>query len=148
MTTLEYKIIINAPAQKVWDTIFSKETYGEWTKFFMLGSQMKTDWQVNGKTYFTDAKGDGMVSTIISLNEPHEVVFSHLGMIKDGVEDTKSKEVAEWSGSEEKYFLREIDTNTTELRTVIHIDSNYAEHMNSGFNQGFEVIKSLAEKSF
>ena len=118
MTTLEFQININAPAQKVWDTLFSPETYGEWTQFFMPGSQMKTDWQIDGKTYFTDAKGDGMVSTIKSLKEPYEVIFSHLGMVKDGVEDTKSKEVIEWSGAQEKYFLHE-ENGVTQIHTEL-----------------------------
>ena len=46
-----------------------------------------------------------MVSTIDSLRIPYEVVFKHLGLLQDGVEDTKSREVMEWSGAQEKYFL-------------------------------------------
>lgn len=145
MVTLEFQININAPAQKVWDVLFSKETYGEWTQFFSPGSQMKTDWQIDGKTYFTDAKGDGMVSTIKSLNEPYEVIFSHLGMVMNGVEDTKSKEVIEWSGAQEKYFLTEKD-GVTELRTELQTDKNWEADMNNGFNKGFEVVKKLAER--
>ena len=145
MTTLEFQISINAPAQKVWDILFSPETYGEWTQFFMPGSQMKTDWQIDGKTYFTDAKGDGMVSTIKSLNEPYEVIFSHLGMVMNGVEDTKSKEVIEWSGVQEKYFLHE-ENGVTQLRTELQTDSNWEANMNNGFPKGFEVVKMLAEK--
>ncbi|MBF8456043.1 SRPBCC domain-containing protein [Kaistella sp. G5-32] len=147
METLNYEIIINAPAQKVWDILWNEKTYPEWTKFFMEGSQLKTDWKVNGQTYFLDAKGNGMVSTIKNLNEPHEIIFAHLGMIKDGVEDTKSQAVAEWSGMEEKYFLRAINENTTGLRAITHIEKNYVEYMNNGFNKGFEIIKELAEKS-
>lgn len=145
MTTLEFQISINAPAQKVWDILFSPETYGEWTQFFMPSSQMKTDWQIDGKTYFTDAKGDGMVSTIKSLNEPYEVIFSHLGMVMNGVEDTKSKEVIEWSGVQEKYFLHE-ENGVTQLRTELQTDSNWEADMNNGFTKGFEVVKMLAEK--
>lgn len=146
MVTLEYQININAPAQKVWDILFGKETYNQWTKFFSPGSQMTTDWQIDGKTYFTDAKGDGMVSTIKSLNEPYEVIFSHLGMVMNGVEDTKSKEVIEWSGAQEKYFLTEKD-GFTELRAELQTDKNWEADMNNGFTKGFEVVKTLAEKS-
>jgi uncharacterized protein YndB with AHSA1/START domain len=145
MKTLDFQITINSPAQKVWDILFGKETYGEWTQFFMPGSQMKTDWQINGKTYFVDANGDGMVSTIKTLNEPHEVIFSHLGFTKDGVEDTSSKEIMEWSGAQEKYFLREVD-GITHLRAEVQIDKNWEEVMNNGFTKGFEVVKKLAEE--
>lgn len=104
METKNYEIHINAPIQKVWDLLWNAETYPIWTQFFMPGSQMKSDWEIGGKTYFIDKAGDGMVSTIASLNEPNEVVFKHLGTIKDGVEDIESKEVKEWSGAEEKVF--------------------------------------------
>ena len=145
METLEYEISIKASVQKIWDLLWNQETYPQWTQFFMEGSQFKTDWEVNGKTYFLDAHGNGMVSTILSLEKPREVVFSHLGMFKDGVEDTKSKEVIEWSGAQEKYFLLEIDENTTELRAIVHTSKDMEELMNKGFIQGFEVLKKLAE---
>ncbi len=145
METLNYEITINAPIQKVWDLLWNQESYPQWTQFFMEGSQFKTDWEINGKTYFLDANGNGMISTIISLAEPNEVVFSHLGMFKDGEEDTKSKEVLEWSGAQEKYFLRKIDENTTELRAIVHSSKDMEECMNKGFIQGFEILKKLAE---
>ena len=146
METLHYEIKINAPIQRVWDLLWHPETYPIWTQFFMPGSQMKSDWQIGGKTYFTDIAGDGMVSTIESLEEPNEVVFRHLGQIKNGVEDTQSKEIKDWSGCEEKYFLRAIDENTTEVRAIIHANGEHQESMNNGFNQGFSMLKNLAEK--
>ena len=145
METLEYEIIINASVRKVWDLLWNPETYPQWTQFFMKGSQFKTDWEINGKTYFLDANGNGMVSTILSLEKPNQVVFSHLGLFKDGQEDTKSKGVIEWSGAQEKYFLREIEGNRTELRTIVHASKNMEAFMNKGFTQGFEVLKNLAE---
>lgn len=145
METLNYEILIHAPIQKVWDLLWNEKTYPEWTKFFMEGSQLKTDWKINGKTYFLDAEGNGMVSTIKSIDEPTEIIFSHLGTFKDGVEDTKSREVEEWSGAEEKYFLREIDEYMTELRVIMHTSKEYEDMMNNGFNKGLELLKNIAE---
>ena len=129
METLNYEIHINAPIQKVWDLLWDPETYPIWTQFFMPDSQMKSDWKIGGKTYFLDKAGDGMVSTIESLDEPHQVVFRHLGTLKDGVEDTESKEVKDWSGAEEKYFLRSIDENTTEIIEVFEPEVQYSREM-------------------
>ena len=86
-----------------------------------------------------------MVSTIVSLNEPTEVVFSHLGTYKNGVEDTQSRDVKQWSGTEEKYFLRAVDDTTTELRAIVHADESMVDMMNTGFNKGFELLKKIAE---
>ncbi len=145
METLNYEIHIKAPVQKVWDTLWHPETYQIWSQFFAPGSQMESDWEVGGKTYFTDKAGEGMVSTIQSLNEPYEVVFSHLGTVKDGVEDTESRLIKEYSGTEEKYFLRAINENMTELRAIVHTNANHDESVNNGFNQGFNMVKTLAE---
>ena len=40
-------------------------------KIFGSDSVMKSDWKVGGRTLFVNSKGDGMVSTIDSLKEPH-----------------------------------------------------------------------------
>lgn len=145
METLNYEMVINAPIGRIWNLLWDPETYPIWKQFFAPGSKMTSDWEVGGKTYFTDQSGDGMVSTITSLEIPTHVIFSHLGHVKDGVEDTESRAVKEWSGAEEKYFLRAIDENTTELRAVVHSVGYQEEMMNNGFNQGFEMIKKLAE---
>lgn len=149
METLSYETVINAPLQKVWDILWGPETYDRWTQFFSpdsTGSKMKTDWKVGGKTYFLNANDEGMVSTIDSLEEPNQIVFKHLGMVSNGVEDTQSKEVMEWSGAQEKYFLTDLD-GKTKLHVEVQVDKEWEEHMNTGFIKGLEVVKNLAENS-
>lgn len=122
METLSYETVIDAPKQKVWDILWNPETYSEWTKYFGAGSVMKSDWKVGGKTYFLNAQGEGMVSTIDSMDEPNQIVFKHLGMVdKDGHEDTQSKEVMEWNGSFEKYFLIDFD-GKTKLHAEVQVE--------------------------
>ncbi|ASW73208.1 ATPase [Chryseobacterium piperi] len=146
METLSYEIIIDAPLQKVWNALWTPANYSEWTRFFGAGSQMKSDWKVGGKTYFLNSNNEGMVSTIDSLDEPNQIVFKHLGMVKDGVEDTQSKEVMEWSGAFEKYFL--IDLNgKTKLHAEVQVEKNWEEDMNKGFTEGLKVVKELAERN-
>ncbi|MFC7345775.1 SRPBCC domain-containing protein [Chryseobacterium zhengzhouense] len=145
METLSYEIIIDAPKQKVWDALWGNETYSEWTKFFSPGSQMKSDWKVGGKTYFTNTEGEGMVSTIDSLEKPDQIIFKHLGMVdKDGNEDTQSKEVMEWSGCFEKYILIDFD-GKTKLHVEVQTEKSWRDHMDKGFTQGLEVVKNIAE---
>ena len=147
MKTLNYEITINAPLEKVWEMLWNPEIYAEWTQFFSSGSVMKSDWKINGKTYFLDDSGDGMVSTIKTLNPPHEIVFSHLGILKDGVEDVESREVQEWSGAEEKYFLRSVDENRTHLQAIVHTMQEYEVRMTNGFKNGFDKLKDLTEQA-
>jgi hypothetical protein len=146
MVTLSYTIDIKATAEKIWDILWDENTYREWTKFFSEGSQYRSDWKIHGRTYFLDASGEnGMVSTIESLRKPYEVVFKHLGMLENGVEDTNSKEVMEWSGSQEKYFLTEFEGYTKLVGEVQTLET-YEEHMKKGFENGFEVVRRLAEQ--
>lgn len=147
MATFNYEIIINAPMQKVWNLLWDEKTYGEWTQFFSAGSQFKSDWKVGGETFFTDAEGNGMFSTIRSLKEPIEVIFSHLGMVRNGEVDTATVNQLEWSGAEEKYFLRETAPDTTELRAEVHATGEMEDMMNRGFSEGFKVLKKLAEQA-
>ncbi|SFN01136.1 Uncharacterized conserved protein YndB, AHSA1/START domain [Chryseobacterium oleae] len=145
METLSYEIVINAPLQKVWDVLWTPETYTEWTQFFGPGSVMKSDWKVGGKTYFVNAEGEGMVSTIDSIDEPNQVIFKHLGMVdKEGKEDTQSKEVMEWSGAFEKYILIDLE-GKTKLHAEVQVDKEWKDHLDTGFIKGLDVVKNLAE---
>lgn len=145
METLSYEIEINAPKTKIWDILWSPETYSEWTKFFSPDSQMKSDWKIGGKTYFVDSSGNGMVATIGTLDEPNEVTFNHLGMIQDGIEDTESKEVKEWSGAPERYFLIELDNGITKLQAEVQVSAEWKSTIDKGFSEGLKIVKELAE---
>jgi len=146
METLSYEIIINAPKQRVWDILWGSETYNEWTKFFNQGgSHMKSDWKENGKTYFLNSEGEGMVSTIDSIEEPDQIIFKHLGMVdKDGNEDTESMEIKQWSGCFEKYILIDYE-GRTKLHAEVQTEKSWEENMNNGFRKGLEIVKNLSE---
>ncbi|WP_336730890.1 SRPBCC family protein [Chryseobacterium sp. VD8] len=148
METLSYEIIINAPKEKIWDVLWNEYTYSEWTKFFNPNSAsfMRSDWKVGGKTYFVNAAGAGMVSTIDSLEKPDQIIFKHLGMIdEEGNEDTESMEVKQWSGCFEKYFLIDFD-GKIKLHAEVQTEKDWEEHMNTGFTKGLQIVKELAEK--
>jgi len=145
MKKLKYQIEIGAPAEKVWDVLWSDKTYSQWTYYFSPDSTMVTDWQVGGKTYFTDSsKKNGMVSTIEHIEEPKYLVFKHLGELHNGVEDVDSEKVKAWNGSLEAYYLEE-NKGKTILKIEVDSDDNFKEMFDNGFKKGLEVIKSLSE---
>jgi len=146
METLIYEVEIEAPIETVWDILWNSETYNAWTKFFAPSSSMHTDWQVGGKTYFLDGEGNGMVSTIDEMKKPEILIFKHLGMIKDGKEDLESEEVKVWSGSLEKYYLSQ-KNGVTILKVEIATLPEYIGMLKSGFVQGFEAVKYIAEQN-
>ncbi|WP_312825891.1 SRPBCC domain-containing protein [Epilithonimonas sp.] len=145
MEKLKYQIEIDAPAEKVWDILWNEKTYSQWTYYFSPDSNMITDWELGGKTYFTDSsKKNGMVSTIERMEEPKHLIFKHLGEMVDGVEDVDSEKVKAWNGSLEAYYLEEINGKTT---LTVEVDSNdeFKEMFDNGFKKGLEVIKNLSE---
>lgn len=147
MKTLQFTKEIKAPAQKVWDTLWNETTYSQWTEVFnpASGSTVQSDWKVGGRTLFVDRKGNGMISTIKSKNEPYDVVFEHLGEIANGKEDTTSEKVKSWAGSLEEYHLSEED-GITKLKASVEIAEEWAEDLNKGFTKGLEVLKRLSEE--
>ncbi|MNL88200.1 hypothetical protein D3C87_2177670 [compost metagenome] len=66
---------------------------------------------------------------------------------KDGNEDTQSKEVMEWNGSFEKYFLISLDNGTVKLQAEVQAESEWKDHMNEGFTKGLQIVKDLAESN-
>lgn len=147
METLSFEKVIDAPKQKIWDVLWNEKTYSEWTKFFSPGCVVKSDWKVGGKTYFLNSEGEGMVSTIDSIEQPDQIIFKHLGMIdKEGNEDIHSKEVMEWSGCFEKYILIDFG-DKTKLHAEVQTEKEWQDHINTGFIKGLEIVKDLAERN-
>lgn len=146
METVEYSVLLHATKEKVWEKLWNEECYAKWTQFFDRQFYIKSDWKVDGKTYFLKDDKNGMVSTISSLDQPNEIIFQHLGTLIDGVEDIHSANVVEWSGTEEKYFLRGVEAEVTELYVIVHIYKYQRARMDEGFQKGFEVLKDLCEK--
>jgi hypothetical protein len=145
MEKLRYQIEIDAPAEKVWDILWNEKTYSQWTYYFSPDSNMVTDWQIGGKTYFTDSsKKNGMVSTIERMEEPKHLIFKHLGEMVDGVEDMDSEKVKAWNGSLEAYYLEE-NNGKTMLKVEVDSNDEFKEMFDNGFKKGLEVIKNLSE---
>jgi len=141
MKTISFEKKIHAPIEKVWEILWNDDTYREWTKHFMPGTESHyvSDWQVGGKTLFLGPDQSGMIATITKLDRPYQVIFNHQGEILNGVEGEKYAE-----GFYEKYLLSETDGITT-LTVSVDVEAEYEDHMNEGFTRGLADVKRLAE---
>src|SRR5262245_42616423 len=116
MPKLTFSATIDAPKEKVWRTMLEDSTYRQWTSAFQEGSYAVTDWKIGSKALFLGPNGDGMVSRI-KVHRPNEFLsIEHLGIVKNGVEDTTSDAVKGWAGAFENYSLKE--TNGVSTLTV------------------------------
>ena len=45
----EFKILIDAPPEKVWNVLWNDASYPQWTSAFAEGSKVETDWKEGSK---------------------------------------------------------------------------------------------------
>ena len=139
-----YRTTINAKPEKVWKTLWDNGSYDEWAKVFSVNQPINTDWKKGSKVLFTDGKGSGMVSKIDDSVPNEFMSFLHLGMVKDGVEDTTSDEVKGWAGAHENYILKEAQ-GKTELEVELDIDEKHKDYFVETFPKALQKVKELAE---
>lgn len=150
MEKLHASIFINAPREKVWDTMLDDATYRVWTEPFNPGgsSRYEGSWEEGSKIVFlgpSDEGGDmGMVSRIAE-NRLHEYIsIEHLGIVKDGIEDTTSEEATKWSPAFENYTFTEKDGGT-EVTIDMDIGSEYKAMFEEIWPKALQKLKELAE---
>jgi hypothetical protein len=148
MKKLEFKTNIQAPAEKVWNTLWDDKTYREWTSVFSEGSKAVSDWKQGSKILFVNEKNSGMVS-YIEESRPYEYMsFRHMGMIKDGVEDLDSDETKKWAGAHENYTLHEVN-GATELVVDLDtegMDQNFLDYFSDTWPKALKKLKEIAER--
>jgi uncharacterized protein YndB with AHSA1/START domain len=151
MQKLHFSITINAPKEKVWDTMLDDATYREWTTAFNPGSYYKGDWSKGSKILFLGpdpktGKEGGMVSRIAE-HKPYEYIsIEHLGLVKDGVEDTTSEEAKKWAPAFENYTFKEKE-GATEVLVDMDAEEEYADMFSNMWPEALQKLKSLAESS-
>lgn len=144
MQTKTFTISINAPKEKVWQVLWSDESYRQWTAVFSEGSYAVSDWQQGSKIQFLTPAGHGMYSLIERL-VPNEVMsFKHMGEIKDGVEQPPNEKTKSWVGATETYRLAE-ENGMTLLTATLDIQETDAPYFEKTFPQALQTVAQLAE---
>lgn len=135
---------IDAPREKVWETLWGDETYKKWTSAFAPGSKVETDWREGSRALFLDMNGDGMISEIATKREPEFMSFRHLGETINGKEDFDSDKVKAWAGASEDYTLEESDGKTT-VTVSMDIDEEYTDFFEKTWPRALEHLKNISE---
>ena len=149
MQKLHFSIFINAPVEKVWDTMLEDETYRKWTEAFSPGSYYKGSWEKGAEIRFVGpnhetGKDEGMIARIAE-NRLHEFIsIEHIGMILNGVDDTTSEKVKAWLPAFENYTFVPKDGGT-EVQVDLDVDDEYAVMFKEMWPKGLETLKTLCE---
>lgn len=129
--------------------MLADDTYRDWTTAFTPGSYYKGDWSEGSKILFVgplpDGAGEmGMVSRIAE-SRPHErISIEHLGIYKNGIEDTESAEAKKWAPAYENYTFAE-KNGGTELTVEMDIDAAEKESFGAMWDAALARLKMIAE---
>lgn len=140
MKELKFNITIDAAPQKVWDTLWNKDSYSQWTSAFQQGSRYEGTLEEGSIIKMFDAESNGMYNLVL-VNKPYsEMKFKHLGWLYNGVEDSQ-----DWTDSTETYLLETIG-NATELTLMVNALDEFVDFFTNNMPAALAQIKILAEK--
>lgn len=151
MKKINLNIKINAPVEKVWNTVTNVESYKEWTSVFCPGSYLKGDWTKGSKMLFLGpdpetGKEGGMVSEIAENILHKYISIKHNGMINEGIEDTTSDKIKEWAPSFENYTFEKISDNETKFTLDMDSTEEYYDYFIEAWPKALEKLKEIAER--
>ena len=151
MISLQFKTTIQAPANKVYDTMLGlsdKSTYEQWTALFNPTSTYEGNWEKGGKMLFVGvdengAKG-GMLSRIADIIPDRFVSIQHYGMVQAGVEITEGPEVEKWANGFENYTFAE-NNGTTTVTVDLDTAEEFSGYMEETYPKALEKLKEICE---
>jgi uncharacterized protein YndB with AHSA1/START domain len=146
MEHLEYKIVISAPAKKVWETMLQKETYEQWVAKSWPGSFYEGKWAKGEKIRFIGPDGSGTLAELVEM-KPYERVFArHIAvLLPGGVEDRTSDVAKGWIGITEEYKFAEHLGKTT-VTVSIETSPEWSKMFDEGWPAALEELKKIAER--
>jgi uncharacterized protein YndB with AHSA1/START domain len=146
MKKLVFNISINAPKQKVWDTMLQPETYKEWVAASWPGSFYKGKWARGEKISFISDDGSGTLALIQELKPGEFISAVHIAiLLAGGIEDTASELAKNWVGITEQYTFK-ANNGTTELAIEINTKPDWEKMFNDGWPNALKKLKEICER--
>jgi uncharacterized protein YndB with AHSA1/START domain len=142
-------IHIDAPRERVWDTMLGEETYQEWTKPFNPTSRFEGDWSEGSKMLFVGSDEEtgeegGMVA-IVAENRPHEFMsLEHRGMIDATGKEVSFEGIDQSVQTFENYTFAE-HNGGTDLSIDVDYDDQMMEDFEVMWKEALEKLKALSE---
>lgn len=142
MKDLQFSIDIQAPKEKVWDTLWQDATLREWAGLIDPGTHLVGELKEGNEVQFISGNGYGVTSLVEKLT-PGE--FLRLKHQADTQDEGKQEREKEWTGGEESYQLTEKDGATT-LVATFNVPPEMEEYFTVNYPKALERVKVLAER--
>lgn len=144
MRKREFKMVIDAPKETVWEVLWSNESYPKWTVAFAEGSHVETNWKEGSEIKFLGPNGIGIWSRIKVCRPSDTICFQHEGVIKDGKKIVDSAEAKQWIGIRENYKLNAV-ADKTEVIVETDIPDGCFQSFVKAFPQALQEVKRMSE---
>jgi len=139
MQKLQFSIEIQAPKERVWNTLWEDKTFRDWANSIDEGMYLVGELNEGNEVQFSSVNGYGVTSLIEKLIPNEFVSFKHQMDIKNGEEREK-----EWTGGTESYSLTENNGITT-LTVKLDVPLEQVETFKVRFPKALQRVKILAE---
>lgn len=151
MQRLQFTSVINAPAQKVYETMLGlkdKSTYEHWTSAFNPTSTYEGTWEKGSKIHFVGVDENGKKGGMVSEIKEHEpakfISIRHYGFLDGEIEVTTGEQVEKWAGGHENYSYQENNGITTVTVDIDTLDE-YLDYFNNTYPLALDQLKALSE---
>lgn len=135
---------IEASAETVWNKMWDKKSYTDWTTPFCAGTYFTGEIEVGSRIHFIAPSFDGMYSDVFYLIPNKLIIFKHIGNLKDLKELPIDVDAERWTGSFETYKLNEVNGVTT-VTAEIDCVPEYINYMGEKFPLALQELKKISE---
>ena len=139
---MQFSIEIEAPSEKVWQTLWEDKTFRDWGNIIDEGQYMVGELAEGNEVQFISSEGLGVTSFVEKLIPHKYIAFKQ---VADTMDSGKQEREKEWTGGKESFELIE-KNNSTNLTVKIDIPPGLEETFNVRFPKALERVKILAEK--
>lgn len=138
MTNLHYKIILNNNVEYVFDKLFAKAEYKEWTRVFNPSSDYDGILGLDEEIFFKDADNNGMLSKVSKYEVNKVIEFSYLASVEDEV-----KTEFEDRSNFERYTFTSLQDEMVMIDVDLNIPDEYLEMFEDMWSQAIVLIQDL-----
>jgi len=143
MKELVFSVIIHAPKEKVWVTLWDDETFRDWSSNIDEGTYILGDLVKGNEIQFISSiNGYGVTSLVAELVPNQYILFKHALDTKETGSQVREKQ---WTGGSESYTLHEMNGLTT-LNLRSEIPDELVDLFMIALPNALNRIKYLAEQ--
>ena len=140
---MQFSIEIEAPSEKVWQTLWEDKTFRDLGNIIDEGLYMVGEMAEGSEVQFISSVSGFGVTSVIEKLIPHEYIA--FKQVADTMDSGKQERDKEWTGGTESYELIE-KNNITNLTVKIDVPPGQEETFKVRFPKALERVKILAEK--